>query len=297
MKLSLSLALPKNYRCADILAFHQRDKEQIAEQVSKSSLQKGIILGDKPACLTVCFRPGKAETSISIDGTVPQGLKKHIEPMLRRMLGLSQDIDKFERQFKNDSQLGGLISKQTGLRVPMSPTPFEALTWAISGQQISIYAAISLRRNLIRAANIRHSSGLLCYPGPNQILNLSEESLRDSGFSSSKAKTLMNLSELVAYGKLPLDYWLEILPVDLMRERLESVRGIGPWTVNYTLLRGFGWLDGSLHGDVAVRRGLQMLLEKPNPVSEKEAKIWLEAFSPWRALVGAHLWALQTAQD
>jgi hypothetical protein len=25
------------------------------------------------------------------------------------------------------------------------------------------------------------------------------------------------------------------------------------------LLRGFGWLDGSLHGDVAVRRGIRLL--------------------------------------
>ena len=35
------------------------------------------------------------------------------------------------------------------------------------------------------------------------------------------------------------------------------LKGIGPWTVDYALLRGFARLDGSLHGDAAVRRQLQ----------------------------------------
>lgn len=70
--------------------------------------------------------------------------------------------------------------------------------------------------------------------------------------------------------------------------------GIGPWTLNYTLLRGFGWLDGSLHGDVAVRRGLQLLLESDEKITEAEAQTWLVEFSPWRALVAAHLWAAKS---
>jgi len=30
------------------------------------------------------------------------------------------------------------------LRVPVAATPFEALTWAITGQQISVAAAVSI---------------------------------------------------------------------------------------------------------------------------------------------------------
>ncbi len=62
-----------------------------------------------------------------------------------------------------------------------------------------------------------------------------------------------------------------------------------------TLLRGLGWLDGSLHGDVAVRGALQALLDVPERIDEKRARTWLEPFSPWRALVAAHLWASRTA--
>ena len=84
------------------------------------------------------------------------------------------------------------------------------------------------------------------------------------------------------------------MPIDTLRERLLDIRGIGPWTVNYTLLRGFGWLDGSLHGDVAVRHGMQILLDSPDKISEKAAQQWLAEFSPWRALLAAHLWAMKS---
>ena len=100
---------------------------------------------------------------------------------------------------------------------------------------------------------------------------------------------------LVADGELPLDAWLQTLPVDAIREQLLSVRGIGPWTVAYALLRGFGWMDGSLHGDAAVRRNLQTVLGVKEKISENDARAWLAAFSPWRALLAAHLWAQSAA--
>jgi len=82
------------------------------------------------------------------------------------------------------------------------------------------------------------------------------------------------------------------LPVDDMRAQLLRLHGIGPWTVDYTLLRGFGWLDGSLHGDAAVRRKLQRLLGSTAALTQDFTRSWLAQFSPWRALVAAHLWSI-----
>jgi DNA-3-methyladenine glycosylase II len=124
---------------------------------------------------------------------------------------------------------------------------------------------------------------------------MSEADLRLAGLSQVKARSLIELSRRIDENLLPLDEWTATVPVDEMREKLSLVSGIGPWTINYTLLRGFGWLDGSLHGDAAVRRGLQTLLNYSEKVSEDYAKHWLAEFSPWRALVAAHLWALQSS--
>jgi DNA-3-methyladenine glycosylase II len=290
-----SLPLPADFRSGDILTFHRRDLQGGAERVTADSLHKGLFWAGLPACLTLRFQAERAEAELTVDGAVGADGTEKLSALVRRMLGLTQDIESFERRFGEHSQLAALIARQRGLRVPVAATPFEALSWAVTGQQISVGAAVSIRRKLITALGLRHSGGLLCHPDAGQVAGLDAETLRRAGFSASKTNTLLTLSRLVAAGDLPLDAWLVSPPVADIRARLLAVRGIGPWTVNYTLLRGFGWLDGSLHGDVAVRRGLQLLLGRAGKIDADEAQAWLAEFSPWRALVAAHLWAAKSA--
>jgi DNA-3-methyladenine glycosylase II len=130
---------------------------------------------------------------------------------------------------------------------------------------------------------------LYCFPDAHRLADLSVGDFRLAGFSQSKVQFLLTLSKMIVTGELVLEIGNHEQMVDLIRQQLLQIRGIGPWTVNYALLRGYGWLDGSLHGDVAVRRGLQVLLNSADPVDELQARIWLESFAPWRALVAAHL--------
>lgn len=281
---SCTLPLPAGFRSADFLAFHGRDPSGIAEQVTADSLRKGLLWQDRPACLELRFNGDHAEITLDGDGA---------EALARRMLGLGQTVTEFEDTYRDHPDLGRLISRQAGLRLPQTATPFEALAWAVTGQQISVGAAVSIRRRLIQAAGPCHDSGLLCPPEAAHILALGEDGLRGCGFSGGKARTLGEIARRVQDGRLNLD---PARPAaDLERELLDTP-GIGPWTVSYTLLRGFGWLDGSLHGDAAVRRGLQSLLALPERPDERWTARWLAQFSPWRALLAAHLWAWQSGQ-
>ena len=280
--LSWGVGLPADFRSDDVLAFHRRDPLALAERIEGQTLHKGLAWEGRAACLTIRFDGAPASAA------APAALAQ----LLPRMLGLTQQVEAFERAYRDHPQLGPLIARHPGLRVPLSASPFEALSWAIPGQQISVRAAISLRRRLIEVAGLRHSDGLACYPDAERVAVLSEADLRSAGFSQAKAQTLIRLGRLVAEDELPLDAWIATLPVDEIRRELMQVRGIGPWTIDYALLRGFGWLNGSLHGDVAVRRSLQAVLDCPESVTEGQAKRWLAEFSPWRALIAAHLWAV-----
>lgn len=298
-----SITLPHNFRLADFLAFHQRDTQMLAEIVSEQQLQKGIVWQAMPACITFKFVKKQVEVQLHIDS----GRKKldaekthtRLQQHAHHMLGLNQTIGDFEKYVADHSQLNYVVARQSGLRVPQAATTVEALTWAIIGQQISVGAAVSVRRNFIRHTGLQHSSGIWCYPSAAQIAALTEDSLRPLGFSRSKARTVVELGKIIHSGDLPLDNWLDDywkgkpLASQAIYDALIRVRGIGPWTINYTLLRGFGWLDGSLHGDVAVRRNLQLLLNTAEKPDEKTTQSWLATFSPWRALVAAHLWAMQ----
>jgi DNA-3-methyladenine glycosylase II len=286
--------LPENFRKQDFFNFYSRDGLAYAERVAVNTLQKGLVCQGRPACLTLKFDGLLVDAELAIDNPVLES-DGSLEALLRRMLGLTQAIEIFEQTYRAHPHLGPLISRHSGLRIPLSATPFEALTWAVTGQQISVGAATALRRKLIQAAGVTHSSGLGCYPDAERIAALSLDSLRGVGFSQTKAQTLLTVSRMVLDDELPLESWIIDMPsADAIREQLLRVKGIGPWTVNYALLRGFGWLDGSLHGDAAVRRGLQTLLQAPEKISEDQAQQWLASFSPWRALVAAHLWAFNS---
>lgn len=288
---AIAIPLPPGFRPGDILAFHRRDAQELAERVSGDSLHKAFVWDGIAACLSLRFAAGMAHAEISLEGEPGGDIEPRFATMLRRMLGLDQAVEAFEERFGDDPHIGRLLSAQSGLRVPVTATPFEALSWAVTGQQISVAAAVSLRRRLIAAAGIRHASGMLCYPDAARLALLTEDELRAAGFSTAKVRTLLALARLAAEGRLPLDAGAEPASVEDIRSSLLAVRGVGPWTVDYVLLRGFGWLDGSLHGDVAVRRGMQALLGIEGRVGEGEAKAWLARYAPWRALVAAHLWA------
>ncbi|PHM73625.1 DNA-3-methyladenine glycosylase family protein [Xenorhabdus kozodoii] len=290
------IILPNNYHTKDFLAFHQRDEMGVAEIVRDSQVKKGIIWHENPALLTMTMENNRAKIQLDIDGDkVCSPQPEALSTLASHMLGLEQPVDVFESAYQDHPVIGALVSRQTGLRIYQSATPFEALSWAIIGQQISLSAAISIRRRFIQALGLQHSSGLLCFPNYQQVMQCSQPELRQCGFSVSKANALLNVCQLIDSGALELNIPAGEDEMKRLTNSLLAIKGIGMWTVNYALLRGFSYLDGSLHGDVAVRRNLQHLLSQEDKVSAEQAEKWLADFSPWKALVGAHLWQQQSS--
>jgi DNA-3-methyladenine glycosylase II len=291
LSLSFTLELPKNYRAQEILSFHARDPEQLAERITETSISKAILINNHSALINVELFPREARCTLQTDD--PKASVAVARQIISGLLGLTISVESFERKMKLDALLGTLVLRQKGLRIPQTATPFEALTWAIIGQQINLRFAIQLRHTLIKLAGAKHPGGLYCYPDAALVCRLKLEQLTANKFSRAKAETLLRVANLVLAGVLPLDTWQQSgADVNTMQNALLNVKGIGPWTAHYTLMRGFGVADCSLHGDVAVRKALA----KTRGVDEtaptiKEAEAMLSAYAPYRSLVAAHLWA------
>lgn len=292
--LTHSIALPNDYPVTDFLTFHQRDSQQFAERVSHHTLEKGLIWKNLPACLSIRFSPGHAYAQLQLETSQPTTAEQlqRWAVWLEYFLGLKQPTADFFQQHQNHPELGALIRQQPGLRVAQTSSPFEAISWAIIGQQISVTAALNIRRRFIELTGEQHPSGLWCYPDAQRVAQVSIDELRSVGLSFNKARAIAQISQLLNSQTLQFPQHVNADNVEQLRTELLAITGVGPWTVNYTLMRGFGWLDGSLHGDAAVRRYLQVLL-KQDTLSAKQTEQWLEQFTPWRALVAAHLWHSQ----
>ena len=293
-RFELPIDLPPDYRRQDVFSFHGRDAEGLAERIEGQRIRKGVMVDGVPTVLEIDLgaQPDRALCTVDVDGaTLPaQGhaqVQAQVHGMLLNVLGLRIDPAPFEAQVADDALFAPLVARERGLRVIQSATIFEALSWAIIGQQINLSFAIALRRTFISLAGRAHRDGLWCYPDAVDAARLDLDQLTSRKFSRAKAETLLRLARLAADGVL--DLRRDADPLDVS-ERLLAVKGIGPWTVNYALLRGYGFADCSLEGDVAVRTAIGRLLgaERPNL---PEAAAFLQAYRPHRTMAAAHLWA------
>jgi DNA-3-methyladenine glycosylase II len=283
----LTVALPQGYRRQDALAFHGRDPQGLAERVEGAHIRKGVLLDGVPTLLDVRFND--IEAMCAVESADARVLPRAREALVN-MLGLRIDPAAFAQLAADDALFAPLIEREPGLRVIQAPTVFEALTWAIIGQQINLTFAISLRRSFIEQAGRAHPSGLWCYPEAGDVARLDIEQLTSRKFSRAKAETLLRLARLVADGDLDLnlDASGNIAGVS---ERLLAIKGIGPWTVNYALLRGYGHPDCSLQGDVAVRTAIGRLLGQDIRPTIAEAEAFLQTYRPQRTMAAAYLWS------
>jgi DNA-3-methyladenine glycosylase II len=292
-----SIALPSDYRRRDVIAFHSRDTERVAEAVAPARIRKALLLDGIAVELDVQFDQNGVSCLASADVALPNATLAPLEGALHNILGLRLDPLPFLALTRDDPLLGPLVRAQAGLRIVQAATPFEALTWAIIGQQINLPFAIALRRSFILQAGRRHSGGLWCYPEAADVARLDIDELTTRKFSRAKAETLLRLARLIDAGELTL-----ALPpsgdVAPISAALLAIKGIGPWTVNYALLRGYGYADCSLHGDVAVRTALGRLLNETDMPDMARTEAWLAQYRPQRTMAAAHLWAsLNPAPD
>jgi DNA-3-methyladenine glycosylase II len=252
------------------------------------------VLLDGVAVLLDVAGAGRALCRIDADGVLAPATAERAHAALLNILGLRIDPAPFEQFARDDALLGAVVRRQPGLRIVQSASVFEALTWAIIGQQINLPFAIALRRTFIQQAGRRHSSGLWCYPEAGDVARLDAAALTSRKYSRSKAETLLRLAALVTSGELRL------APADdpgQVARALLAVKGIGPWTVNYALLRGYGHVDCSLHGDVAIRTAFQHLLKEDAKPDMARTEALLARYRPHRTMAAAYLWASLNQRD
>ncbi|EEF62448.1 DNA-3-methyladenine glycosylase family protein [Pedosphaera parvula] len=287
--MSFSLKLPSNYSSREVMAFQARDPEGLAERLEPNRIRKAFVFEAIPLVLDISLAKNMANCRIEADRPLPHATRTTLQQIARNLLALRIDPEPFEAMAKEDNLLASLVQKQTGLRIPHTTTPFEALAWAIIGQQINLSFAITLRRSFIQLAGTKHSSGLWCHPDASAVARLNPDHLGQLKFSRAKAETLVRMAQLVDSGKLPLDEWQNHSPEEIQAALL-AIKGIGPWTVNYTLLRGFAFADCSLHGDAAIRNALNRLSGSATKPTIKEIETLLQRYRPHRSMTAAHLW-------
>jgi AraC family transcriptional regulator, regulatory protein of adaptative response / DNA-3-methyladenine glycosylase II len=114
------------------------------------------------------------------------------------------------------------------------------------------------------------------FPAP---ADLAEADLSGLGLTTARQAALRALATAMAGGGLALDHGAD---PEQAAAQLSELRGIGPWTVAYILMRAVGDPDAFPGTDLGLRRALTELR-----CQVSRAERW----RPWRAYAALHLWA------
>jgi AraC family transcriptional regulator of adaptative response / DNA-3-methyladenine glycosylase II len=284
------VGLPPGYPLAHLLRSLGRDPVSVTERLTGASYETAADLDGVPAVLRIGFSPGEAAVSLEAPSELgtPQRVAAHRQVV--GILGLDQDAAGFSRLARRLG-LARLVAGRPGLRLVRTPGIWEGLLWSIIGQQINLPFACVLRRRLIENTGKALQGGLFSLPAPAAVARLEAPDLRPWQFSRQKAEYLIGTARLVADGTLDLAA-LPLMSATRAERTLLSVRGLGPWSVNYLMMRSLGFADCVPIGDTGVTSGLQSLFRLEERPDADATRRLMSVFSPHRSLATAHLWQI-----
>lgn len=195
-----------------------------------------------------------------------------------------------------------------GLRMPGCFNSFEMATRAVLGQQITVKAATTISGRLAKSLGSEIITPWKeinrLFPEPSVLTELGEdayERLGKLGVIRSRTTSIQGLAKSIDSGQLTFTE-----DIDVFKDKLTSIKGIGQWTAEYLSIRGMSWPDAFPVTDIAIKKNILPLLNddqgipllertelskyKLNKLYEKLAVAYSEKYRPWRSYFTLALW-------
>jgi DNA-3-methyladenine glycosylase II len=273
-------------------SFYRRSKFEMVDRFSDRMFRRPLDCNGQPVLISIPVHEGLIDpltvTWQSPESDIDTRLLRRI---LTKMFYLDFDLSAFYQK-KHDKVMRSLINRFPGFRPILTPNLFEAAAWAIIGQQVNLQFAYRIKSRLVeyvgRTFEIDGEAYHL-FPRPHEVAEISHERLMSMQFSGRKAEYLHDLAVMIADGQLNLES-LQKKDFSEAEAELLNLRGIGPWSANYILLRGAGHRDAFPIGDSGINRAVMTLYG----LSEKPDTSYLldlaERWRPYRSLATFYLW-------
>ncbi|MBE8565749.1 DNA-3-methyladenine glycosylase 2 family protein [Vibrio splendidus] len=258
-----------------LLGFYRRRMIEGVEDVGEDYYKRTVnVNGSKGWFKATLAKENRLDIEFELDDI---SQLRSLITNIRRMFDLDVDIAKVEAFFTTIDP--NLVAK-SGIRIPGVWSAWEAGVRAILGQQVSVTAAIGQLNLLVREISGTHSASSLedpansqessviqekaYFPTPKQIAEADVSFLRMPG---SRKETLKRFAEYMVDNEAEHpSKWIEL-------------KGIGPWTIQYALLRGLSEPNHLLVGDLVVKKFI-----------EHRPAINTESVSPWGSYATFHCW-------
>jgi DNA-3-methyladenine glycosylase II len=272
----------------------RRRLNNIVDQWVNESWRRVLVIRGTPVETTVTqtFDKDNIFLKVNLAGLhLDSQIEKDAAESVEKCLSIKTDLSRFYQFASKDEKLNFLADRFCGLKPPRFPTVFEAFVNGVACQQISLNLGIILLNRLVSTygKSIQWKDTVsYAFPSPEDLSKLKTEDFRKLGFSHQKGRAIIELTQAIVAGQVDLEQ-IKILNDDEALEQLFQLRGIGPWTADYILLRGLGRLNVFPADDVGGHRNLQRWLKPPRKLCYEETLKIVARWKPYGGLIYFHL--------
>ena len=274
----------------------RRRAHNVVDRFDDAIWRRVLVIGKSPVAVAVrqTRHNERPEIEVRISAARPQPVKAEVAAIVTRMLGLERDLSDFYRLARTDARLRELAERLRGMKPVRYATVFEGFANAVACQLVSLSAGMHVLNRMADACGTPGkvnggAAPMRSFPTAESIARSNPDALRAFGLSRQKGEYLIGLARL-AIDPNDRDFAsIDRLNDDDAIARLSKIRGVGRWTAEYVMLRGFGRINIFPGDDVGGRKKLfEWLGSSDAPTYDGVGKI-LERWRPYGGLIYLHL--------
>ncbi len=292
MSRKIRIPVPAEFDFSVNLDYLSRSPDESLYRIRDGRLYKAIPAGSRTAFFEVGAEAGCLVVRPLDEEPWSDEVEQAAVAYARDWFDLDNDLSPFYDMASRDPILRDVVSRLYGLRNMGIPDLFEALCWGIIGQQINLAFAYTLKRRFVESfgRRVRHGDvDCWLFPEPRDIAELVVGDITALKMTTKKAEYLIGVARLIADGELGRAM-LQKGDFRSAEKRLVSIRGIGPWTANYVLMRCLRYPSAFPIDDVGLHNAIKSVLrmeQKPTAARIKELAV---GWQGWEAYATFYLW-------
>ncbi|PNY79336.1 DNA-3-methyladenine glycosylase family protein [Deinococcus koreensis] len=211
---------------------------------------------------------------------------------VRFFLSLDEDLEPFYALARQDAPFQKVLRQLYGYHQVKFLTPFENACWAVLTQRTPGSVAREMKRRLVEVygGSVQTPDGALrAFPEPADLVRASAAELAGLLHNSRKGDALAAAAQ--AFGQVN-EAWLRQEPYDEVKAWLCRIRGIGPWSATFVLLRGLGRMDNlplDDPGNVLTREMMSAATKMYGPLSVQALRERACHYGVWQGYWGHYL--------
>lgn len=288
---SIELNLPHPFSFEECLRFLARSDQEVLHEVGDGEVVKLLKVEGE---LILCKVTSSGEAlNVAFLNTAPSTrARAYVADFMVEWFDLEQDLAGFMEMAGRDPVLKPFAERYEGMRILCIPDLFEALVWAILGQQINLTFAYTLKKRFVEqygeSLTFNGNTNWL-FPSCERVATLSIDELRELQFTTRKAEYVLDLATAMAKGELSKEVLLQLDP-SVIREKLIAIRGVGAWTADYVRMKCFHDRSAFPVADVGLHLALKEALGlKRKPTIEEIEELAIN-WKGWEAYATFYLW-------